>query len=135
MNPRVILDSKIIPDLGFSNAVELIETLNSFNGERLKYSNWGERILFEWNYPNGSAVQEIPQDLPLFIDYISPLIENGERQKVKKIIGHVQKNMYLDTRVYSKYRWVADYMKALAKRGELNDYPLTDEDSFNLSNL
>ncbi|EHK9078633.1 hypothetical protein KCU32_004476 [Vibrio parahaemolyticus] len=135
VNPRVILDSKIIPDMGFSNSVALIEALNSDNGAPLMYSNWGERILFEWSYPNGTAVKEIPQDLPLFIDYISPLIEDDESQKIKRVIGHIQKNMYLDTRVYSKYRWVADYMKSLAKRGELNDYPLSDENGFNLSNL
>lgn len=135
VNPRVILDSKMIPDLGFSNAVKLIDALNSFDDGGLSYSNWGKRILFEWNYSDGTAVKEITQDLPLFIDYISPLIEKKERQKVKKIIDHIQKNMYLDTRVYSKYRWVADYMKALAKRGKLNDYPLTDKDNFTLSNL
>ena len=135
INPRVILDSKLIPKLDYDNASKLIDDINKSDLGGLEYSNWGSRVLFEWTDPTGGLVTEIPQDLPLFIDYLSPLIEAENRNSVNKVLKHVQKNMYSDSRVYSKYRWVADYMKALAKRAQLNDYQLTEAQQYKLDTL
>ncbi|CAH6840162.1 conserved hypothetical protein [Vibrio chagasii] len=135
VNPRVILDSKLIPKLGYSNASELIDDINKSDQGGLVYSNWGSRILFEWTDPRGGLVTEINQDLPLFIDYLSPLIEARSHNSINKVLKHIQKNMYSDSRIYSKYRWVADYLKALSKRAYMNDYELTDEQQYKLDTL
>lgn len=135
VNPRVILDSKLIPKLGYSNASELIDDINKSDQGGLGYSNWGARILFEWTDPRGGLVTEINQDLPLFIDYLSPLIEARSHNSINKVLKHIQKNMYSDSRIYSKYRWVADYLKALSKRAYMNDYELTDEQQYKLDTL
>ncbi|EIJ2834841.1 hypothetical protein ACOW8K_004464 [Vibrio parahaemolyticus] len=135
VNPRVILDSKLIPKLGYSNASKLIDDINKSDQGGLGYSNWGSRILFEWTDPRGGLVTEINQDLPLFIDYLSPLIEARSHNSINKVLKHIQKNMYSDSRIYSKYRWVADYLKALSKRAYMNDYELTDEQQYKLDTL
>ena len=135
INPRVILDSKLIPKLDYDNSSKLINDINKSDLGGLEYSNWGSRVLFEWTEPTGGVITEIPQDLPLFIDYLSPLIEEKNRDSVNKILKHIQKNMYSDSRVYSKYRWVADYMKALSKRAQQNDYKLTEAQQYKLDTL
>lgn len=135
VNPRVILDSKLIPLLGYDSASNLIDDINKTDLGGLVYRNWGSRILFEWTDPRGNLVTEITQDLPLFIDYLSPLLESGSNGSINKVLKNIQKNMYSDSRIYSKYRWVADYMKALAKRAHLNDYDLSDEQKHKLDTL
>ncbi|MGL5213653.1 MAG: hypothetical protein ACRC8R_00735 [Aeromonas hydrophila] len=135
VNPRVILDSKLIPKMGYSTASKLINDINKSDQGGLGYSNWGSRVLFEWTDPCGGLVTEINQDLPLFIDYLSPLIEAHSRNEIDKVLKHIQTNMYSDSRIYSKYRWVADYLKALSKRANMNDYKLTEEEQYILDTL
>jgi hypothetical protein len=135
INPRVILDSKLIPELQFKNASQLIDSINKSDDGGLEYSNWGSRILFEWTDSVGKPVKEIPQDLPLFIDYLSPLLEKRETRILKKVLKNIQENMYLDSRVYGKYRWLADYTKALAHRAKLNDHEIEQSLAFDLDNL
>lgn len=125
--PRVFLDVKLIPDLEFKNITSFIESINKTKSGRLGYSNWGKRILFEWLQPNGEKVKDIPQDLPLFIDYLSPFVEDRNNKHLRKIFTNIQKNMHLDSRIYSKHRWTVDYLKALAIRAEQEGYELNEQ--------
>lgn len=126
VNPRVILDSKLIPVLGYRNATELIDAVNKADQGGFQYSNWGSRVLFEWSDPIGNLVTEIAQDLPLFIDYLSPLLESHNTQAIEKVLDNIQTSMYSNVQVYSKYRWVVDYIKAISNRASLNDYQLEE---------
>ncbi|WP_265467824.1 hypothetical protein [Aeromonas salmonicida] len=135
INPRVILDSKLIPQLGYANATELIDAVNGNDQGGLNYSNWGKRILFEWSDPIGNSVTKIPQDLPLFIDYISPLLENNDISSIDRVLNNIQVSMYSNAQVYSKYRWVMDYIKTIVNRLKLNDYELNDRLQFMLERL
>lgn len=126
VNPRVILDSKLIPVLGYRNATELIDAVYKADQGGFQYSNWGSRVLFEWSDPIGNLVTEIAQDLPLFIDYLSPLLESHNTQAIEKVLDNIQTSMYSNVQVYSKYRWVVDYIKAISNRASLNDYQLEE---------
>lgn len=135
INPRVILDSKLILKLGYSNASELVDEVNRTNNGGLNYSNWGSRILFEWKDPLGAPVDQITQDLPLFIDYLSPLFERDDPDLVGKVLTNVQGNMYSNSRVYSKYRWVIDYLKAVSHWADLKEHSLPIEYIYKLDTL
>ncbi|HCG7772942.1 hypothetical protein P7410_28560 [Vibrio parahaemolyticus] len=135
VNPRVILDSKLIPQLGYRNATELIDAVNKADQGGFQYSNWGSRVLFEWSDPIGNLVTEIDQDLPLFIDYLSPLLESYDTQDIEKVLDNIQTSMYSNVQVYSKYRWVVDYIKAISNRASLNDYQLEESLLFKLEQL
>jgi hypothetical protein len=134
INPRVIIDSQIINDFTFSNATDFIDAMNKSEEGGLKYSNWGSNILFNWSHPNGEPVNTIDQDVPLFIDYLSPLAEeNGN--KLIQIVENLEKNLYQSVSSYKKYRWVADYLRSIFKREILNDNLASSEATYRLSNL
>lgn len=107
--PRVILDSKIIDELGFTSAAKFIAIINR-EPERLNFNNWGNSILFDWRYRPSNPIKK---DIPLFIDYLLPIVEeNGERFEL--IVENVSKSIYSDTNVYNKFRWVVEYLKEVA---------------------
>lgn len=110
--PRVILDNKLVHELGFKNSMQLIDSVNKANEGWLDYRNWGERVLFEWV----GSINRVPKDLPLFIDYLSPLLEKEDWSSMTKIVENVQENMYSDSRIYGKFKWLADYIVALVDR-------------------
>ena len=109
--PRVIVDSKIISQLGFHNATEFIKAINTSNNGGLGFINWGTTILYCWEDQIGYPNALIDRDVPLFIDYLCPIVERGGLDLVT-IIGNVESNIYCDTKQYEKYRWVADYLKS-----------------------
>lgn len=134
IHPRVIIDSKIITELDFSNATDFIQTLNQ--SDSLYYSNWGKRILFNWqSLPPQSRVDEIKQDVPLFIDYLSSLFDNAEKEKILMIVGNIEANIYKDVNIYKKYRWVTDYFKTLLISAEFGLVFRDEEISEKILNL
>ncbi len=134
IHPRVILDSKIITELGFSTAMDFIQALNQ--SDSLYYTNWGKRILFNWNsLPPQNRVDEIKQDVPLFIDYLSSLFDKTEKEKILRIVGNIEANIYKDVNIYKKYRWVTDYFKTLLISAEFGHAFSDDEISQKILNL
>ena len=118
----------------FSNATEFIDMINLSEYDGLEYSNWGSNILFRWRYPDGKPVDYIKQDTPLFIDYLAPIAEeNGD--SLLRIINNIESNLYQNTSIYSKFRWVADYLRSLSKREFLNDNIFCSEADYRLDNL
>lgn len=113
--PRVILDSKIIGQLGFTTANQLIISINkSYDSARV--SDWGERIFFNWYEGNVSGKTSIHQDVPFFIDYIYPLVEKRDKVKLQKIIDNIKINIYEDIKIYPKHRWLTNYIKEITSK-------------------
>ena len=132
--PRVILDSKIIDELNFASATKFIDEINKEELGGLDFSNWGLKILFRWGHPDGKRVTSIKNDVPLFIDYLSPLIEE-DGEELLQLVGNLENIMYNDTTVYEKFRWVVDYMHAIMKREEKNGNLISPEPMYRLGNL
>lgn len=132
--PRVVLDTKIIGELEYSSASEMIEDMNMTEEGGLNYRNWGSSVLFNWSQPDGKLITHITQDVPLFIDYLCPMIE-GVNSSLKRVISNIEKNIYSDASVYSKYRWVVDYLKALELSSIKKNNTIDSELSFRLGNL
>jgi hypothetical protein len=134
ISPRIVLDSRIIEELEFSSATEFIDCMNKMDNGGLNYSNWGSSILYSWHYPDGKAVTLIEQDIALFIDYLSPVVESNSK-RLLKIIGNLENNMYKDTTTYKKFRWVADYLKSICIKERNNAKDISSEAYYRLNNL
>lgn len=134
ITPRVVLDSKIIEELKFSSATDFIDNMNRADNGGLNFSNWGSSILYSWRYPDGKSVTLIEQDVALFIDYLSPVVESND-DKLIEIIKNIERNMYKNTSTYKKFRWVADYLKSLCEKGIKNDNMVSSEAGYRLDNL
>ncbi|MCF5844419.1 hypothetical protein [Aeromonas veronii] len=131
--PRVILDGKIIKELNFSNASDFISRMNKDDEGGLRYSNWASPIIFNWNYPNGKTVEHIEQDLPLFIDYLSPIATSNNN--LLTVIKNIENNIYQKPSIYIKFRWIANYLKATLEKWRLNHIDISSEALFKLNNL
>ena len=107
--PRVILDNKIIKELKADSAQDLIEKINNKKEGGLQFSNWSKDILFEWQH-NDYLKKKLKKDVPLFIDYLHPVFDN--QTDFGKIISNIEKSMYSGNDVYSKFRWITDYLLA-----------------------
>jgi len=108
--PRVILDPEIIEKLEIETAKNLIDYVNeSYNGG-LKFSSWlPDKILFEWN-DDAIVNKRIKRDTAFFIDYLLPC--SYDVNHLDKIIFNIRNSIYQKAEVYSKFRWVADYLTA-----------------------
>jgi len=108
-NPRVIIDTSIIGELGFSSTGELINSLN----RNQTYEKWNSNILFCWNQDVDYQGIHIEQDYPLFIDYLSRNKKMGKKE-LKCIVNNIKKNIYnLDSSIYKKNKWVANYLRTI----------------------
>lgn len=118
-NPQVILDNKIIKELGFTNSKDFINTINDDSINFL--------ILYDWD-----GVNYIKKDFPLFIDYFrfyfnNDYIENSGVgiTSIEEIINHIENNIYSHTNLYSKYKWIANYTLSLidkCQNDKLNEF-------------
>ena len=114
-NPHVVLDNKIINELGFKNSDELIDKINDIHNGGLSFYNCGKTILYDWNNSNS-----IEKELPILIDYLSfffnPSTTTNKTSfgKIKeKIIQNIEENIYTKTALYKKYKWVANYILSI----------------------
>ena len=106
--PRVILDNKIINELEMDSAQSLIDAVNKKNNGGLEFSNWQpDKILFEWQ-DDAIANSKIKKDVACFIDYLLP--STYDHSAYFTIVNHIRSSIYSDPKVYSKFRWVADYL-------------------------
>ena len=133
-NPRVILDSKIINELGFRSAARFIRKINEEpNG--LNFSNWGSSILFDWQFTTSKPINK---DVPLFIDYLLPIVEKGG-ENFELLVNNLAKSIYSDTNIYDKFRWVVEYLKEVVHkvhiRARSSTDPVGSEAALQLRNL
>ena len=82
-NPHVVLDNKIINELGFKNSHELINEINEKVNDGLSFDNCGKTILYDWNNSNF-----IEKEFPLFVDYLSFYFNPSNKTN----INHSQKH-------------------------------------------
>lgn len=101
INPRVVIDNKLINELEINSAQELIEKVNNISCSRER------NVLFQWTH-DGFQRQGLTKDIALFVDYLVYAFE--DESKLDKIIKNLEKNIYQDNSIYSKFRWVADYL-------------------------
>jgi hypothetical protein len=113
--PRIVLDSKIIGALKYDSAASFIDAINMAKTGGLHFSNWGSTLLYQWNNPDADRYGMIDHDVALFIDYLSPIVERQDGALLS-LIRTIESNMYLDSEVYRKMRWVVDYLRALRAR-------------------
>ena len=107
INPRVIIDNKIIRELKANSAQEFIEKINDKRNGGLHFDNWSKCVLFEWQH-NDFIKKKLAKDIPLFIDYLHRVFD--DQTSLKKIIKNIEKSMYSANGIYSKFRWVVDYL-------------------------
>ena len=101
--PRVILDNKIIKELKFNSATQLIQIINSE-----QFTNWSSSILFDWDNKDFNLAT-IEKDIPLFIDYLDFPVSYKGTNFSRNIHDNVLKNIYNNTHLYKKFKWVASY--------------------------
>jgi len=107
INPQVVIDNKLIKELNFNSAQDLIKQINNDESCSQEYELFERNILFQWTY-NGIQKQHLEKDVALFIDYL--VYGFKEESKLEKIITNLEESMYLNNLIYPKFRWVADYL-------------------------
>lgn len=117
--PRVIIDNKIIKELNFVSSSDLIDNINKKNEGYLDYDNCGKTILYDWEN------SQIEKDIPLFIDYLSFCVHNIENMNTfnlgEKILDNIERNIYNDTSLYKKFKWVSSYFSSIIEnKDEVN---------------
>jgi hypothetical protein len=105
--PRVILDHKIINELGKTSSQDLIEEINNPNDGGPPFTNWRGNILFNWKDTQENSTM-LTQDIALFVDYLSPTISHPRELGV--LINNIENKIYSDNNIYSKFRWTIDYL-------------------------
>lgn len=95
-NPQVVLDNKIINDFKLSSPGELIKQINNFDKDFTTLHNWKTD-----NY--------IKKDFPLFIDYYQYYSNYKDLKIIEEVVSNIEKNVSSDIRLYSKFKWVANY--------------------------
>lgn len=114
-NPQVIIDNRVIKELGFSNSKDFIDTINNHKDSILR-----EKVLYDWGNTN-----RIKKEFPLFIDYQSLYFQTDALKGFGKILINIENNIYSRTNLYSKYKWVVDYILSLIDQYE-NDKSQSD---------
>jgi len=116
-NPHVVLDNKIINELGFKNSDELIDKINEKNHGGLSFNNCGKTILYDWNNSNF-----IEKEFPIFVDYLSFFFNPNNKTNtsysqiyITEVIKNIEKNIYTKTALYKKYKWIANYILSIIK--------------------
>ncbi len=117
--PRVIIDNKIIKELNFVSSSDLIDNINKKNEGYLNFNNCGKTILYDWEN------SQIEKDIPLFIDYLSFCVHNKENINTfnlgEKILENIEKNIYNNTSLYKKFKWVSNYFSSIIEnKDEVN---------------
>lgn len=116
-SPRVVLDSKIIYKLEYSGTTEFIKDMNKSNRMKEVYNTPIGYLQYCFNENlDDSRVSAIEQGLSLFIVYLSPIVEDNNKDLLISIINNIESNIYLNTTIYKRYRWVSDYFKMIINR-------------------
>lgn len=109
IHPRVILDNKIINKLGLDSSDTLIEKVNNNPDCSEEYYAEERNVLFQWMH-GGNQKIGLSKDVALFVDYLAYAFTDNT--KLKAIVDNIEERIYIDNAIYSKFRWVADYLVA-----------------------
>lgn len=103
--PRVILDSRIIVELGIFSKDELINVLNNDKNRH----GLDDTVLYPWS-KGDEASARMKRDVALFVDYLALAVENLD--SLKTIVDILEKEIYQQNLLYPKFRWMVDYLLA-----------------------
>lgn len=107
--PRVVVDTKLINELGCDSADSLINKINNDHAKQNEYDIEDRNVIFQWR-DSGHEKVGMKKDVALFIDYLAPSF--AQCSNLKLIIDNLVESMYQDNQVYPKYRWIVDYLMA-----------------------
>ncbi|MFW2607344.1 hypothetical protein [Aliarcobacter butzleri] len=114
-NSQVILDNKIIKELGFTNSRDFINIIND---------GTENEVLYNWN-----NTSHIKRDFPLFINYLGIFINDSNNitndmkiKCTKMIVENIENNIYSHVNLYTKYKWVANYALSLIDKSQNNKF-------------
>lgn len=110
--PRVIVDNKVISDLNYDNSDDFIKGIND-EGSRTE-----EIALYDWCKNRSITNLTIEQDVLFFIDYLNDVINNPA--DFTTIYNNIKKNLYSNTKISKKFRWVINYLYTIALREEFS---------------
>lgn len=106
--PRVIIDTKLIKELETTSAQELIDTINNPGLDGTKTLPWERNVLYQWQHNNVFTQRYLQRDVVLFIDYLHRVF--NEQTEYVKILNNISYSIYSKNEVYSKYRWLVNYL-------------------------
>ena len=109
--PRVILDNTIFQDLEFESSDDFIKEINKPDLNEERYI-----ALYDWNKNKTITNRTIDQDVLFFIDYLESIV--GNKIEFKQIYNNIKANIYSNTRISRKFRWVSNYLYTIALRDE-----------------
>jgi hypothetical protein len=109
INPRVILDNKLINELKLDSAQMLIDKVNNVETCLQEYDALERNILFQWT-EGGIQKIGLKKDVALFIDYLVYAFD--EESRLMTIVENIEYRIYSDNSIYPKFRWVTDYLIA-----------------------
>jgi hypothetical protein len=104
--PRIILDSELIGEMGFTSAADLISETN----KGINFSNWKGDVLFRW--PERTD-PKIARDVSTFIDYFDYLFQDlraSETHRFESMVEMLRDCLYKNQFNHDKYRWLVDYL-------------------------
>jgi len=105
INPRVIIDNKLINKLKTGSADTFIKILNG--GQKspgVSFSTQG--VLFDWSGGPGYE-SSLTKDVALFIDYLD--LAMNDEAVLESIIKNISEAIYSKPDTYKKFRWLTDY--------------------------
>jgi len=106
--PRVILDNKLLFELNYNGSDEFINAINT--------GTYSEIALYDWSKNIFIGKYSFDQDVPFFIDYLEGVFSDDYKFNV--ISNNIKNGMYANSKVYKKYRWVANYLYSIYLREE-----------------
>lgn len=105
INPRVIIDNKLINKLQTKSADTFIKILNG-NQESPSVPFPYKRVLFDWSGGLGYE-GNLNKDVALFIDYLG--LAMSDKDVLELIIKNISESIYSKPNTYKKFRWLTDY--------------------------
>lgn len=117
--PRVVLDPELLVNFFMEKCVavdkdDFVKNLNVTYGE----PTYSGKFIFEKARMNGGYGSHFKDDVPFFIDYMNSFFEKDKVNDDERdqIIDNIRKNLYSskDKSIYSKYRWVVEYLISTA---------------------
>lgn len=111
--PRVILDTLIVSQLGFSSIRNAITSINDFDmGD--EFSNFAKDALFDYTKNDPDNSRDLVNDIPLFVDFGAQWEIKLIDDIVPQIFSHVDKALSSKVEFYEKYAWLANYAASKA---------------------
>lgn len=124
--PRVVVDFRVLADV-FSEAKPL-NTRRKFlleMNQSFSCSEYSGKFLYDPIEMNSSGMTFFRLDVPFFVHYMNPLTNQDCASDRLKVYNHLKRNILNaeNRSVYSKYKWVAEYIYSFLSTEEVESSP------------